>query len=285
MIKLYHLLTPYIIIGSINYFFVKDALKFANPMAIMSLRYLIAFASMMLISYPIKHKIKIIINKDTFLLSLFTTISTALWIYGLIYLTPAESAVFGYTMPLFLVPVSYFILSEKPLKITLFGIFIGFSGVIIYSIFSSGIEFSIGAILTIMNAFFWALFTAYFRKLRNYNPLDIVSTQFLLTALMFSLPSAIEGDYKFNFNTEFVSDLIYISVLGGTILFLLWDFIVTKIDAVKASSYIFSIPALTMAIQSLISLSIPPLGQIIGAIIMFIGIYLSNSGGRRLKHN
>jgi EamA-like transporter family. len=86
-------------------------------------------------------------------------------------------------MPLFAIPISYFILNERPSINEVTGIIIGFFGLMVYT---SSLDVSlIGAVLTITNAIFWAMFTVYYRKLRGLNPLMVNASQFLLGSLFF----------------------------------------------------------------------------------------------------
>jgi drug/metabolite transporter (DMT)-like permease len=72
-------------------------------------------------------------------------------------------------MPLFAIPISYFILNERPSINEVTGIIIGFFGLVVYA---SSLDVSlIGAVMTITKAIFWSMFTVYYRKLRGLNPL------------------------------------------------------------------------------------------------------------------
>ncbi|MCY0882691.1 MAG: DMT family transporter [Acidianus infernus] len=203
------------LINSPIYTFVKDGLYYASPMFFMALRFLIGG----IILLPFTKQLTL--NRDIFLLSIFTTLSTTFWAYGLLYVQPSESAVLSYTMPLIAIPLSALILREKTTKTEVIGILIGFSGVIIYSL-NLGIYFSlIGIVLTLINAFFWALFTVYFRKLRGLNAISINAVQLLLGSLIFFTLSPIQ--FYFRYSINFLVDLLYVSVLGGGISFYLWN--------------------------------------------------------------
>ncbi|MEM0374262.1 MAG: DMT family transporter [Sulfolobaceae archaeon] len=260
---------PYVIIGSFSYLFAKDGLQYSSPFTFMALRFLIVF----LIFYFILNG-KIIINKDILLLSVFTFTSTTFWILGMIYVSPAESAILSYTMPLFSVPFTNLILKEKAGNLEILGISIGFLGVVIYSFptILKGLEI-LGSILTIINAMFWALFTIYFRKLRNFRAIDINTSQFLIATIFFSLLSIF--DFSVNFSLRFLVDLLYVSLLGAGALFYLWNSMVRMEKIAKVTVLTFAVPALTQVLDIVILGVYPSIYQIIGSIVMFIGILLS----------
>ncbi len=107
-------LAAYTVGASSNYFFVKDGLSYSPPPLIfMSLRYAIAGASLLIPLIALR-RFKPFMNLDLFLLSLFTTLSTGFWSFGLLYIDPGTSAVLSYTMPpLFALPLSMLILGGK----------------------------------------------------------------------------------------------------------------------------------------------------------------------------
>jgi len=93
-------MTIYALSASSNYFFVKFGLDYSSPLVYMSVRYLLAGVVLIMVSMIINGDYHIIFNRDVVLLSLFSSIATALWAYGLVYIDPGSSAIFGYTMPL-----------------------------------------------------------------------------------------------------------------------------------------------------------------------------------------
>ena len=95
--------------ASLQYQFAKDGLKFVDPMTFMGLRYLIAGS----VCFAIARNFRPILNRDTLLLSFFTFLSSAFWALGLQYVSPAQSAVLSYTMPLFAIPLSVLLLKER----------------------------------------------------------------------------------------------------------------------------------------------------------------------------
>ncbi|HML03640.1 MAG TPA: DMT family transporter [Candidatus Bathyarchaeia archaeon] len=262
-------LIPYIVIAVFLYQFAKDSLSYSSPFFVMGTRYLIAGLFLLLISR------RFLFNRDTIILSLLTTSSTVLWAYGLVYVSPADSAVLSYTMPLISIFSSWALLNEKATLKEVVGAVIGFSGVVIFSIRLLTGFLLLGSVLTLVNAIFWSLYSVYFRKMKENDPVSVVGSQFLLGSLFMLILSPI--GFKLSFTGEFVIDLLYLSLLGGVAQFLLWDLMLREEKMNIVTTSIFAVPALTMLVQALETLTAPSVLAIVGVAIMFLGIYISQS--------
>ena len=213
-------------------------------------------------------------NKDTILLSIFTWASAGFWAFGLQYVSPSESAVLTYTMPLISIPLSSVILSEKASAKEWGGAAVGLVGVIVYSFtFVNQTLTTLGAVLTLLNAFFWAMYTIYYRKLRNQEPTKTVATQFLYGALLFFLITPL--DYRLKVTSNFLFDLVYLSTLSGVVSFLLWNAMARQQRIGKTSTLIYSIPVTITLVEYIETSLMPTLVSLIGICLMILGIYIS----------
>ncbi|MGD0329427.1 MAG: DMT family transporter [Nitrososphaeria archaeon] len=262
-------LVPYIVITVFISQFGKDSLNYSSPFFMMGLRYLIAGSLLLLISR------RFLFNRDLIILSLLSATSTVLWAYGLEYVSFSDSTVLSYTMPLITIFTSWALLKEKGTLTEVIGAVIGFSGLVIFSIPLLTGFLLLGSLLTLVNAVFWSLYSVYFRKMKESNPISVVGSQFILGSLFMLVLSPI--NFKLSFTNGFVIDLLYLSIIGGAIQFLLWNLMIRgeKINIVTTS--VFAVPALTVIVQALETLTIPSALSIIGIAIMFIGIYISQS--------
>jgi drug/metabolite transporter (DMT)-like permease len=266
---------PYILLSAFSYEFVKNGLEYSSPLPFMAIRYLIGGISLL----PLAKKI--VINKDIIFLTILTTLSSGLWAYGLLYVSPSESAVLSYSMPLFALPLSLILIKEKPEITETIGITIGFLGVIIYSI-PLGFGYTlIGLIFTLVNAFFWASFTVFFRFLKNMDPFVVNSSQLIIGSMFFFGFSFI--NFRLDFTYNFIADLIYVSILGGSITFILWNQMLRIEKVGKVTVLSFSVPLITTLIDGIETMSLPSDFSIVGIGIMFSGILLSRIKGRKKK--
>jgi len=237
----------------------------------MALRYLIAS----LLLFAVVRSSRPIVNKDTILLALLTCGSSFFWILGLEYVSPSESSVLSYTMPLIAIPMSFLILSEKASHREWAGAIVGFIGVLVYSlvVFEDQALSLLGAVLTLLNAFFWATYTIYCRKLKNQNLMSTVATQLLFGALLFFLITPV--GYRIDATPDFWFDLVYLSVLAAAASFLLWNSLARLNRVGKTSTLIYSTPVAVTVVQCVETSSLPPPVSLIGLGLMIFGIYMS----------
>jgi drug/metabolite transporter (DMT)-like permease len=261
---------PFVLLVSLQYQFTKDGLAYASPVTFMGLRYLIAASA----SFAFARRFRPILNRDTLLLAAFTWSSTILWASGLQTVSPAQSAVLSYTMPLFAIPFSVLILGESTSRLGWAGAMIGFVGVAIYGeqLTNSGGSL-VGTIFTVSNAVFWALYTIYFRKVRNQDALATLGTQFLIGAAVFFVLMPV--DFRINVSSQFLFDLGFVSLLSGFGGFYLWE-MMTKIETIgRLTTLAFAVPAVTMVTQAILTGELPGIVSLFGVALMFFGIYIS----------
>ena len=266
---------PYVFISSFNYYFAQESVLNSSPITFNLIRYLISSAIFLSLTR------KIIFNKDVFQLSIYTVTSSVLWAYGLVYVSPAESAVLSYTMPLFSIPISFLVLSERVTNLEILGVVVGFSGVVLYGLPLIHGFTLFGAVLTIINAVFWALFSTFYRKLKDYDPLTLNTSQFVLGSGLLTL--LLPLDYKIDFDSQFFYGILYTSTLGGAIAFFLWNLMLRVEKVSKVTVLSFSVPILATLIEFVV-FGNPPLSiQFLGISLMFVGILLSRLKDFHLK--
>ncbi|OWP56025.1 MAG: EamA family transporter [Thermoplasmatales archaeon B_DKE] len=265
------LIIPYVVFTSFSYYFAKDGLYFVSPFLFMGLRYLIAGLILLAISR------KLILTRTLVYLSIMTATSTMFWAFGLMYVSPAESAVLSYSMPLFSLPIAFFMVREEPSHMEIVGITIGFAGIIVYGLPLIHGFTAMGVILTVVNAFFWAMFTVFYRKLSTKDPMSVNASQFLIgAAIMLALsPFYLRADIT----ASFAVDLIWMATLGGAAQFLIWNFMLRESRVNKITVLAFSVPIFTMILGAFMAMAVPDVFSISGVALMFTGIILSRVRG------
>ncbi|BBG25199.1 DMT family transporter [Sulfuracidifex tepidarius] len=265
-------LIPYIIFSTLAFYFAKDGVEHSSPVFFMGIRYVIAGLPLLLFVR------KMVINKDTVVLALLTSISSVLWGYGLVYVSPSESAVLSYSMPIFSLPIALLLIKEIPQKEEIVGLAVASLGLGIYSIpLMRGFQLE-GAVLTLANAFFWASYTVYYRKMKDMDPMVVNTSQLLIGGLMILVVSPLFGT-QIAFTVNEVGDLLFVSTFGGSVTFLLWNMMMKyeKVNKVTVASY--SIPIFTTVLQSLTSYSLPSSYSVSGLTLMTLGIGVSRLKG------
>ena len=193
---------------------------------------------------------------------------------GLLYVSTSESAVLSYTMPLISIPLSSMILSEKASAREWGGAAVGLVGVVVYSLaFVNQTLTTLGAVFTLLNAFFWALYTIYYRKLRDQNPTTTVATQLFFAALLFFV--IVPLDYKLETAPRFWFDLAYLSILSAGVTFLLWNGMARLQKVGKMTTLVYLIPVTVTLVQYIQTYVLPSPVSIIGMCLMIFGIYIA----------
>lgn len=261
------LIVPYVLINSIQYQVLKDSLTYSSPFVVMALRYLIA-AFIMLVVFR-----KLVVSRDSIISAVLVSSSTLCWIVGLQYVTIGDSAVLNYTAPLFSILLAFIILKERLGTRGIVGAVVGFLGVTIYSITLYHGFLLVGAILTVLNAVFWAGFTIYLRRMRLHEPAGVVSSQFLFGSVPFLVGAIFYPSV--HFTPGYVIDVLYTGVLGGVVAWSIWNALLRIERVGKVTTMSYGIPVMTIALQSILTMQLPLPTSILGATVMFIGIYIS----------
>jgi drug/metabolite transporter (DMT)-like permease len=260
---------PYVLVASFQYQFAKNGLEYASPFVLMGLRYIVVG-----IFFYVVGGRRLRIDKDTVKIAVFASLSTALWAVGLQYVSPGDSAVLSYTMPLFSIPIAYLALRERATLREIIGALVGFSGVTLYSLTLNHGSLLIGAIFTVLNAVFWAAYSVYYRKLRDSDPVPILTTQFFIGSIPFIIGSFFLP--KFVLTGDLFWDLIYIIVFTGIIQYYLWNALLRRGRVGRITTMAFAVPATSIVIDSVLSSSLPGYLSVAGAVVMFLGIFLSS---------
>lgn len=266
-LKILKLLIPYVFMGAFTFQFAKRGLDYSSPYVFMGIRYLIAALILLLISR------KLVFNKNIIPVALSFSASSLFWILGLQYVTPGDSAVLNYTMPLFAILGAVLLLGEKPLRTEVAGVLIGFVGIGIYAAPLYHGTLLAGTVLSLAGAVTWGAYTVYLKKLKEEDSAAVVGTAFLLGSIPFLIGSIPYHDVQFT--EEFIIDLAYVSIPGGAISLFLWNGMVKMERIGRVTTMVFAVPVTTVAIQSIETMTVPDLVSILGSIVLFAGIFIS----------
>jgi O-acetylserine/cysteine efflux transporter len=222
------------------------------------------------------------------LLALFNVVLfIGLQTYAVLYLPSGSAAVLVYLQPILVGLLAWLILGEKLTAAKIFGLLLGFSGIAAVSVesISGGANAisPVGVVLGAASAFFWALGTVYFKKYEaRVSTLWAVAVPFVVGgAVLTALGLVVEPWGEVSWAGAFVASLMYSSLVGIALAWVIWFALVRAGEASKVAAYIFAVP-LTAVLIGVVFLD-EPLGYtlLVGAALIVCGIYLVNRTPRR----
>lgn len=193
------------------------------------------------------------------------------------------SAVLVFTMPIMIGVLAHYFLNERLNIQKIAGLLFGTCGLIaILWTQLQNIHLNLtlfGELLLLVAAFFWASSTIYIKKyFSNYNKIKLTIWQMLIGGI-FILSFAVWFEpIQLNIwlNPMNFSLLFYIAVVGTSLAFLLWNWIVSQVDAFVASISIMSIPILGLFFGYWWWHEPLTANILIGAVLICLGIIFSS---------
>jgi drug/metabolite transporter (DMT)-like permease len=267
---------PYILITAFQYFLAKDALSYTSPVVFGTLTTLLTTVAL----FSLSGSFRPILNRDTLLFSGFYWLSGASWLVGLNYISPSQSAIISFTMPLFAIPLAIWVLSERGSRIEVAGALLGFAGIVIYNLpLLSGGPTIIGVGLTLTDAFFWALFTVYMKKIRRQETVQTLATASLFSFFLYGAFSL--TDFTMRPSVDLAVDVTFLGLVSGALNFYIWMAMIKVEKVGKLTTMIFLAPVITLLYSVATTGAIPSYVTLGGVGLIFIGIYAANLLGAK----
>lgn len=238
------------IIFGFSFIFSKMALSVAEPIIILSARFTISFLvlNFLLIFRKFKLNYK---GKPKFKLLLMGLMQPLLYfifeLFGLSLVSSALSGVIIALVPVVVMILAVFLLSEKPTVMQIICTALSITGVALISVISNdgsnnyilGVFLLVGAV--ICAAFFNVLSRG---ESARFSPFERTYIMFLLSTVGFNIMGAVvyKGEYissivtAFNYY-EFSVSVAYLSVLSSVVAFLLYNYSTTVINVVQSASF------------------------------------------------
>lgn len=264
----------------------KILLNTLTPLEVMFYRFLIAYF-LLLIIHPKLHKIESLKEEALFILSgisggslYFLTENTAVKIsqvsnVGLIVATaPIITALLAH----------FFTKGEKLNKNLIIGFFIAIFGVFLV-MFNGNFMLKLdpaGDILALAAALSWSIYSITTKKFGDkYNYLYLTRKIFFY-ALITMIPFLFTSEFNFNIsellNFNVIGNLLFLGVVASSICYVIWNFTVANLGVVKTNNYIYLIPAITLFFSVLILHETITFYSMFGAVLIFLGVYVSEKG-------
>lgn len=266
-----------------NYVFGKFVISTLKPIQINFLRWLLAVIVLFVLSQIIeKPNWKVIFEKWPILLtlSLFGIIGYNILLYdALFFTTSLNAALINSVNPAMIAIFATLIFREKMSKTNVFGLIISLFGVLIIltrgklmQLFS--INYNVGDILMLLVIISWTIYTLLGKRVSNLPPIG-TSAVTVLFGVILMFPFFVASHLTWSFKPVTFYSILYLALFPSVGSLIFWNSAVPVVGASKAGIFLNLITVFTAIISIILgnSISYP---QIVGGIIVIIGVYLTN---------
>lgn len=226
---------------SSSYILVKVGLTQLSPLALVSLRYIVASA--ILVSFAlVKGRAHLLNDRNTLLKVVFLgmtgyTLAQGLQVFGLLYL-PAVSVTFilNFT-PLTVLILSILLLQEYPTKTQLAGMVLILAGAIIFFNAPLPAQSLMGVLITLLSGVGWAVYLVagrmFFAK-EEIDPLGLTAFSMGLGSLFIAVPAlTLEAITEVSLSSWAI--ILWLAIVNTAIAFFLWNYALQRIEAFEIS--------------------------------------------------
>ena len=192
--------------------------------------------------------------------------------YGVKYSSAAHGGVLVNTNVLFIVILSVIFLKEKLNFEKVVGIFSGFTGVFLIISPNLSFYFNAGDTLILLSAFSWAIYSIIGKKLmEEYDAITITTYTFIIGTLAF-IPFL---NFPEKISLKSWICILYLSILCSVFGYVAWYMALEKMEASKVAVYLNLIPLFSILLAFFILKEAIAPSIIAGAILIMVGIYLT----------
>jgi len=261
----------------------KIAISDIPPFLFSSLRLLIGTIPLFIIL--IIQRKRLFIDKGNFknylIMSLLMSLGyMAILTYGMQFVDSGKTSVLVYTMPIFVTIISHFKLDEKINIYKMVGLIFGLLGLL----FILGLEITnpdtkviFGELLILMSALSWGLANVFSKiRFKNIDVIHMNAWQLIIGALfLFVLSLILEPNYPVEWSNKALLSLLFNGLFSTAFTFVVWFWVLKKINASKASMALMFVPILGIIFGSLqlgenITISI-----VVGSFLICAGIFMN----------
>ena len=251
-----------------------------QPLELALFRYIVASAIMGIIAFL--YGIRIPDRKDLFQILLAGLIGIAVYNialnYGELTITAGEACFIINTAPLFTTLLAYAFLGENITRKFVIGLILSFIGVSLMVLrFDGEMFFRSGSLIVLIAAVAHAAYFVIQRPLlKKYRPIEVTSYA-VWGGTVLMLPFGLGFVERLN-SASFHStaSVVYLGVFPAAVAYLCWSSVLSKIRASRASSFLYSVPVVTLVIGFVWLREIPSSLSIAGGAIAIGGVAFAN---------
>ncbi|MDY0939625.1 DMT family transporter [Priestia megaterium] len=261
----------------------KIAISDIPPFLFSSLRLLIGAIPLFIIL--IIQRKRLFVDKENFksylIMSLLMSLGyMAILTYGMQFVDSGKTSVLVYTMPIFVTIISHFKLDEKINIYKMVGLIFGLLGLL----FILGLEITnpdtkviFGELLILLSALSWGLANVFSKiRFKNIDVIHMNAWQLIIGALfLFILSLILEPSYSIEWSNKALLSLLFNGLFSTAFTFVVWFWVLKKINASKASMALMFVPILGiifgwLQLEENITISI-----VVGSFLICVGIFMN----------
>ncbi|MCK1994104.1 DMT family transporter [Peribacillus muralis] len=266
-----------------NYVFGKYVVLELPPIQLTFMRWLIA----LFLLFPLAHWIEKPSWKSVWqawklllVLGLLGIIGYNFFLYwALTYTSSMNAALVNSMNPALIALVSALLLKEKISSHHAIGLIISLCGVLlvltkghILEIFQ--LQFNKGDLLMLLAILVWTLYSIIARKLKNIPVISATAVSAFL-GLVLVAPFAVGSGLNIHLSGRALEGLLYIGIFPSVGSFIFWNISLRHIKASQAGVFLNLIAVFTAILSLIVGQSITTV-QILGGLLVFIGVYLTS---------
>ncbi|MDQ0859638.1 DMT family transporter [Bacillus sp. V2I10] len=219
--------------------------------------------------------------KNYLIMSLFMALGyMGILTYGMQFVDSGKTSVLVYTMPIFVTIISHFKLNEKVTIYKMVGLIFCLVG-LLFILGTEIINFDpkavFGELLVLISALSWASANVFSKlKFKNIDIIHMNAWQLIMgTIFLFIFSLILEPNHSIEWSNEAVLSLLFNGLFSTAFTFVVWFWVLKKIDASKASMALMFVPILGIIFGWLQLGEIITIGIIIGALLICAGIFMN----------
>jgi probable blue pigment (indigoidine) exporter len=266
----------------LNFIFVKVGLAASPPLWLATLRALIGTAGVAVgvLAWRSGIQLTALERRDALLLGIPTTgLFFGLWFSAATQVPPGQTAVVVYTFPLWVVVLSFLLLSERAPRLAWASVVVGFVGVVLieqpWRGSTAGIPTS--AIVELLAAAAsWALGTVLLKArirgagLRTANAYQLLSGSGVLLAAAF----VFEPRPDISLSSNLVVSLLWLGLVGTSVANVVWFMLLERFPASTVSTWAFLTPVVALVASVVIFGETLNVTQLIGVVAVLAGAFV-----------
>jgi drug/metabolite transporter (DMT)-like permease len=259
----------------------KIALNYSPPLLFTGVRTLAGGAILFLLMVPKWSALRWKANWRIYILSavLNVILFFGLQIMGLRYLPSGMFAVIVYLQPVMVGVLAWLWLGDKMSGLKLTGFLAGFAGVAVASIQNlSGNASAVGLLLALGTALSWSIGTVYVKRVSGrVDFMWLAAMQCLIGGVVLTGAGSLAEHWSsIIWNGAYMLSLLYASVFGVAVSWMLYFFLVNAGDLQKISSFLFLVPVVSVTLGALL-LHEPLTGYLlVGLMLIAFSLYCIN---------